>query len=133
MIRLLILFLALHSSISFGQTNKQCQTTTDSSGINYVTVPEIEPEFPGGMGEMFVFIESNVILPELEESAAGIVYTSFIINTDGTLSNFSAFKSFHPEYSKAAIDVLKKMPNWTPGKCNGEAVNVRYTLPLRFM
>jgi hypothetical protein len=33
---------------------------------------------------------------------------------------------------KEAIRVVQEMPKWKPGKQRGEAVNVRFTIPISF-
>ena len=41
-------------------------------------------------------------------------------------------KSVDPSLDKEAVRVTKAMPHWIPGKQNGSAVRVKYTLPVTF-
>ena len=55
---------------------------------------------------------------------------SFIVETDGTLSNIQIVKKLEAEMDKEFIRVVKAMPKWKPGKQNGQAVRVKYMIPL---
>jgi protein TonB len=48
------------------------------------------------------------------------------------LSDLRIVKSLHPLFDKEALRVLSLMPNWIPGKQNGESVKVKYTIPIAF-
>ena len=56
----------------------------------------------------------------------------FVVNKDGTLSDFKIAVPLHKECDVEAIRVLTLMPRWKPGKEDGELVRVRYAIPVRF-
>ena len=62
----------------------------------------------------------------------GNVVCQFVVKSDGTIGDIKVMRSISPELDEEAIRVIKAMPAWTPGKKDGKAVNVRYTLPVAF-
>ena len=61
---------------------------------------------------------------------------SFIVEEDGSLTNINVVRSISREIDDESTRVIKLMANsagsWTPGKLNGEAVRVKYLLPIAF-
>jgi protein TonB len=68
-------------------------------------------------------------VPE-EEGLSGKIMVSFIVETDGSLSNIKVLKDIGYGSGAEAIRVLKKSPKWMPGKQNGKPVRVEYTMPI---
>ncbi len=95
---------------------------------------KIMPEFPGGEGKLMVFISHNIKYPvsALENEIQGKVVVAFIVDQNGKLKDISLYKSLYPSTDKEAIRVVKLLPAWTPGKLDGELVDVSYHLPIRF-
>jgi protein TonB len=100
-----------------------------------VPVPDIEPSFPGGEGAMMNWVAANVTYPELcrEMGIGGMVYTEFVVNTDGSICLVKNLQSPHDDLSKEAMRVVNKMPKWIPGEQAGKKVRVRFTLPINFV
>jgi len=97
-------------------------------------VVEQMPEFPGGQMEMMKFLSENVLYPEKAEKAGtqGRVILTFIVEKDGTITNIKVVKSVSEELDAEAVHVVEAMPKWKPGKQNGQAVRVKYTIPITF-
>ena len=97
-------------------------------------VVEQMPEFPGGMGECMKFLGRNINYPTeaMAKEIEGRVVTQMIIEKDGSISNAKIVRSVHPLLDQEALRVVESMPKWTPGKVKGQAVRVRYTLPVKF-
>ena len=97
-------------------------------------VVEKMPEFPGGIGELMKFLSMTVKYPEAAEKAGtqGRVIVSFIVEKDGSVSNAKVQKSVSEELDAEALRVVNAMPKWTPGKQKGQAVRVKYTIPISF-
>jgi periplasmic protein TonB len=95
------------------------------------------PAFPGKEGALQLFIQNNIIYPESakEEGMQGIVYISFQINPDGSVSDEEIAKSVPgaPELTGEALRLISLMPNWSPGKMDGKNTTVQMSLPLRFV
>jgi protein TonB len=96
--------------------------------------PEIMPSYPGGMNALRKFLERNLTNPkEMEEGEEVSVKVKFVVGYDGKLQSFITMQDGGEEFNKEVIRVLKKMPNWEPGKSNGQNVAVYYTIPVKFV
>ncbi|GAB2558348.1 energy transducer TonB [Spirosoma aerophilum] len=95
---------------------------------------EQQPEYPGGMEALRNFLGKNLNYPRQAASAgvAGRVYVSFVVNTDGSLTDLQVVKGIGFGCDEEAVRVMRKMPNWRPGKQAGRAVRVKYNLPISF-
>ncbi len=95
--------------------------------------PDFMPEFPGGMKALKKFLERHLTTPrELEEGEMISVKIKFVVGYDGKLKSFETMEDGGEEFNKEVIRVLKKMPEWTPGKARGQNVSVYYTIPVKF-
>ena len=97
-------------------------------------VVEQMPSFPGGDAELMKFLSSHIKYPVVaeENGIQGRVIATFVVERDGSISDVKVVKSVDPSLDKEAIRVLKSMPKWIPGKQNGSAVRVKYTVPVTF-
>jgi len=98
------------------------------------TYVEQMPSFPGGESEMLKYLGKNIRYPAAAQRAGieGIVVLSFVVSKTGEISEIQVIKSLGGGTDEEAMRVVKTMPKWTPGKQNGRAVPVRYTLPVRY-
>lgn len=62
----------------------------------------------------------------------GRVLVSFIVDTDGSITDVALMKSLSPEFDNEAMRVVKAMPKWIPGKQKGKPVRVKYAIPVVF-
>jgi hypothetical protein len=90
---------------------------------------DVKPEFPGGILEFYNFVGKNYRVPKIEK-LNGKVIVEFIIEKDGSLSNFTILRELGAATGKEAIRVLKRSPKWIPGKIEGKAVSMKYTIPI---
>ena len=95
-------------------------------------IVEQMPSYPGGTSALMKFLADNIKYPSTCENIQGRVVCSFVVERDGSLSDLRIVKSLHPLFDKEALRVLSLMPNWIPGKQNGESVKVKYTIPIAF-
>ena len=97
-------------------------------------VVEEQPEFVGGKANLFEYIGKKIQYPEMakENSIQGKVFVQFTVWKDGTIRDVKVVKGVHKTLDKEAIRVVKTMPKWKPGKQRGKAVNVKFTLPIKF-
>ncbi|MBR5440307.1 MAG: TonB family protein [Prevotella sp.] len=133
-------------------------TAQSSSEERIFEVVEKMPEFPGGAKALMEYISYNVRYPkEAQESGEqGRVIVGFIVEKDGAISNARVVRSnslvlvqvpkdggivtkvetadvsARHELETEALRVINAMPKWTPGKQNGNAVRVRYNIPVTF-
>jgi len=108
----------------------------DGEGTTEIlTFAEQMPEFTGGTEEMYKFLGKNIMYPAQarENSIEGKVVLTFVVGADGKISQIEQVgKKLGWGCDEEAIRVVKNMPAWTPGKQNGKAVTVKFTLPIRF-
>lgn len=97
-------------------------------------VVEQMPSFPGGDAALMQFLSKNIKYPVVaeENGIQGRVIATFVVERDGSITDVKVVKSVDPSLDKEAIRVLKSMPKWIPGKQNGSAVRVKYTVPVTF-
>lgn len=108
---------------------------TDSVAKDEVfMVAEQMPEFPGGMKELLKFLQDNLKYPEsaMKNNLQGRVIVQFVVEKDGTPTEFNVVRAVNPDLDAEALRVLKTMPKWKPGMQRGEAVRVKYTVPVAF-
>ena len=97
-------------------------------------VVEVMPEFPGGQQALMQYLAKNIKYPVTahENGKQGRVIVSFVVKKDGNISDIKVARSVDPYLDKEAERVIAAMPNWKPGKQRGQAVNVRFTVPVTF-
>ena len=97
-------------------------------------VVEQQPQFPGGMGALNQWLGSNIKYPAMaaENGIEGRVIVQFVVERDGSVSGVHVVRGVDPSLDKEATRVVAQMPKWIPGKQNGSAVRVKYTVPVTF-
>jgi protein TonB len=69
----------------------------------------------------------------MEEGEVVSVKMKFVVGYDGKLKGFETIQDGGEDFNKEVLRVLKKMPEWEPGKSNGQNVSVYYTIPVKFV
>lgn len=97
-------------------------------------VAEQMPEFPGGMKELLKFLQDNLKYPEnaMKNNVQGRVIVQFVVEKDGTPTEFKVLRSVDPDLDAEALRVMKAMPKWKPGMQKGQVVRVKFTVPVSF-
>lgn len=122
-------------------------------------VTEEPAQYPGGQAALMQYVAQNIRYPKIaaENGVQGRVLVQFVIEKDGSLSNFKVVKDAKPvsdgitvnaqgttaegndipkeaygALNIEAVRVIREMPNWIPAKQQGEAVRMKYTLPINF-
>jgi periplasmic protein TonB len=92
------------------------------------------PAFPGGDGALLKYIAEKIKYPE-EAAANGIqgrVILRFAVTSDGSVKRVEVIRGVHQVLDQEAIRVVTEMPKWKPGKQNGKAVPVWFSVPVNF-
>ena len=99
-----------------------------------VTEAEEMPQFPGGNVELIRFIYNNIQYPSaaLKQRIQGRVWSSFIVNEDGTITDVMLEEGVYIFLDEEAIRVLKMMPPWIPGKNQGKNARIKVYMPIVF-
>lgn len=97
-------------------------------------VVEQMPQFPGGDAALFEYLSTHIKYPTIaeENGVQGRVIVTFVVERDGSITDVKVVKSVDPSLDKEASRVVAGMPKWIPGKQNGSAVRVMYTVPVTF-
>ena len=98
------------------------------------TIVEQMPVFPGGEQALLAYVASHVKYPEIakEQDVQGIVQLRFVVLENGSIGDVQIVKSLESHCDAEAKRVVKSLPRFVPGKQQGKAVRVWYTLPIRF-
>lgn len=98
------------------------------------TSVEQMPEFPGGEAALMSWVANHINYPATaqENGVQGRVVVQFVVKKDGSIGEVKVVRSKDPDLDREAVRVVKTFPNFTPGKMNGQPVNVWYTLPVNF-
>lgn len=98
------------------------------------TAVEQMPQFPGGDGELLKHIQKNLKYPPvaMENNIQGRVVVQFVVTKTGKVGEVKVVRGKDPDLDKEAVRVVKTLPDFIPGKMNGQAVAVWYTLPITF-
>lgn len=125
--------LLCHLQVSASQYKLNYSSPPTNLG-KVVEDPDIPPVFTGGTAEMHKFISNTLRYPAeaAEKNKQGLVVHTFIVEEDGTLTNFKLIHRADSLLDAEALRILKAMPPWRPGKLNGEIVRSESYLPLYF-
>ena len=95
---------------------------------------EERPEYPGGMDEVVKYIQTHIQYPPtaVYKKIQGKVWIESVIDRDGKVVQPKVAYSVHPLLNQEALRIIKMMPDWRPGKLNGETVKVKYVFPVTF-
>ncbi len=103
--------------------------------VDFIKV-EDKPLFNGGdpMVEFRKYIAMNLVYPPeaIENGVEGRVIVSFVIDTEGNLTDINVIDSPHRDLTEAALKVLQSSPAWTPGKQRTKPVPVKFYFPVVF-
>lgn len=115
-------------------TNEKEPEKTEVKAPTVYTFVDEEAFFPGGYGAMTAFIQKKLVYPQTasDNGIQGTVYVQFIVSADGSISNATVQRGIPgcPECDREAVRVVKSMPDWKPGKINGNSVSQYYSLPI---
>ena len=122
-------------------------------------IVEEPAQYPGGQGALMQYLAQNIRYPKIsaENGVQGRVLVQFVIEKDGSLSNFKVVKDAKPvldgitvnaqgttaegndipkeaygALNIEALRVLREMPKWIPAKQRGQVVRLKYTIPVTF-
>jgi TonB family protein len=99
----------------------------------YAVVEEM-PQYPGGETALLKFIFTSVDYPveAQQKGEQGRVICAFVIESDGSITGAKVLNGISPQLDAEALRVIGLFPKWTPGKMKGQAVAVRYVIPVTF-
>ena len=98
------------------------------------TAVEQMPQFPGGEAELMKYVTNHIKYPTMaaENNIQGRVVVKFVVKKDGSVGEVQVLRGKDPDLDKEAVRVVRTLPKFIPGKMNGQAVSVWFTLPINF-
>ena len=95
---------------------------------------DYKPTFPGGEAALMKYINAHIQYPAeaLKNRIKGHVVVQFVVDKKGKIGEVKVLRSVDKDLDKEAVRVVKSLPKFTPGRQNGKAVSVWYTLPVTF-
>ena len=106
--------------------NFNYQIIYNSNDLDVLPVPE------NGIKNFYDYFKKKYVAPNKTETFRGKISILFVVEGDGSLSNFNIVENTPKEIGEEAIRVLKTAPNWIPGKFKNRIVRSTYTLPITF-
>lgn len=93
-----------------------------------------DPSFPGGDVACMEWLSNNIKYPKeaIEKGIKGIVPVVFVVTKEGKITNVKVVRSPDPLLTEEALRVVRSMPDWIPGKRNGQNVDLQFALPVMF-
>ena len=123
------------SNATMAQTNSgDSANKIEGDSVRIYDVVEQMPSFPGGTQALVEYLSKHIKYPVVaeEKRIQGRVIVTFVVERDGSVTDVRVAKSVHAFLDKEAVRVVSGMPRWIPGKQNGKAIRVRYTVPVTF-
>lgn len=98
------------------------------------TVVESMPSFPGGDAARMKYLQENIKYPQMarESGIQGTVYVTFVVETDGSVTDIRILRGIGGGCDEEAIRVIKEMPKWNAGMQRGKPVRVQFNMPIKF-
>lgn len=121
---LVVAFFAIQIVSAQEQNSQSVDTIYD-----YMDV-DVKPDFSEGVGGLYKFINKNFHQPK-KEGLYGNVISTFVIETDGSITDIKVLKDVGFGSREEIIRVLKKSGKWIPAALNGQKVRCHYQLPIR--
>jgi len=92
------------------------------------------PSYKGGIQEFYRYLSDVMKYPKqsAKEGIEGTVMVRFTVKKNGGVEDVEAVKTPNDELADEAIRVVQMSSDWIPGKNFGEAVNVKYNIPIKF-
>ena len=92
------------------------------------------PTFPGGEAALMKYLSSHIQYPTMaaENGVEGKVVVQFVVTKTGKVGEVKVVRSVDKDLDREAVRVCKSLPNFVPGRQNGQPVAVWYTLPVTF-
>lgn len=117
------------------QQNSEQQPQNSNPSTDEIFTAVQEPaQFKNNMEDFSAFLSKNIKYPEkaIKDKIEGKVYVEFVVEKDGSVTNFEVVKGLDQSCDEEALRVMKLSPKWIPGKQNGVAVRSKFVLPINF-
>lgn len=122
------LFFAI-AFFSFQFVDAQEQNLQKQDTIYDIKDVDIKPEYSKGIDAFYKFVGKTYQVPD-QEGIKGKIIITFIIETDGAISDVKAIQDIGFGSGEKMVDVIKKSGKWIPAQKEGKAVRMLFQLPI---
>lgn len=116
--------------------HQQAEEELPTEGPQLIPTKAVEemPVFPGGLRALIRFLDEHCLYSQraIKEKIEGDVEVSFIIDTEGRVTDPEVTRKLHPILDAAALKAVREMPQWKPGTMNGRPTCTRISVPFHF-
>ncbi len=121
-------------SVVVPSNNKEDKPIEREDVITDLKLLEELPSYPGGMSKFVRWLTENLKYPQQAKKVKlqGLVMASFVIGTDGSISELSIVRPLSKECDEEVLRVLGMMQKWTPGKMKGKPCKTLFCIPVEF-
>ena len=123
----IIFVLSIICGVSFAaqaQTVKSPQSLAGSS--------EMLPSYPGGTEALQKFVTQNLSVAQIGERKTGAVTVYFMVDAAGNASDFQVLKGIDERYDALALEAVKKVQRWTPGRFGNTPRSMGHKVEITF-
>jgi protein TonB len=116
-----------------GEKQPEILDDPEAKKETFITAEEM-PAYTGGDAERQKFLSETIKYPALavDNGIQGTVYVQFVVDSKGNITDVKIMRGIGGGCDEEALRVVKMMPPWHPGKQNGKAVRVLFTMPVIF-
>ena len=127
-------WVTLDGDDDWGKPMETAQKSESPGEEDVYMVVEESPEFPGGTNALMGYLRDNMVIPDScrENNIQGRVLVTFIVEKDGSITKPVVVKSVNHLLDAEALRLVSAMPKWKPGRQNGQAQRVKFTIPINF-
>ncbi|NWJ50344.1 MAG: energy transducer TonB [Bacteroidetes bacterium] len=95
---------------------------------------EQNPEFPGGLDNLLKYLKNHVRykIEAQKLKLHGTVFVQFVVSKTGKITKTKILRGIGNPCDDEAIKIVSTMPDWIPGRYNGQPVDVMFQIPIRF-
>lgn len=114
-------------------------TYKDKKGKLVYNKAEIEPAYIGGKEAMRSYLRDNLKYPQdaLDKQEEAVVFVDFVVDKNGIVREVEVTEETNENvdvsFRSEAARIVSSMPKWTPGRQHGEAVDVKFSIPISFV
>ena len=100
----------------------------------FIVVEEKASFMGGDEGTFRNWVQQRVKYPAIaqENGIQGKVTISFVVNTDGSVSNIEVLRTPDRTLSDEAVRIIKSSPKWTAAKQRNKSVRQKFVIPIDF-
>lgn len=116
-------------------TDRQEFITDMSSFAKKQHMVQQVPEFKGGAGALYDYLQAHIIYPPQakKDNLSALVFVSFRIDAKtGLPRDVKIVQSSNDKFESETTRLIKSMPAWKPAQQNGKNVDMILTIPVYF-